>query len=91
MVTSTFIVILNHRIVNEVLQKKSEIFMNVQQLLKKLVGDVDNVTLEDVTQKAQRLVEEFTDVITDTWTKLMSTEIDLHEQMQVCFNKSVLY
>ncbi|XP_076247829.1 dynein regulatory complex subunit 3 [Calliopsis andreniformis] len=69
-------------IVNEVLERKIKILKKVNQLLKQLVGDVDHATLEQVTQKAQKLAEEFTDIITDAWTKLMSTEIELHEQMQ---------
>lgn len=49
------------------------------------MGDVDSGTLEEVTRKAQEISEEFTDMITDAWTKLMSIEVELHEQMEVCF------
>ncbi|OAD51970.1 Leucine-rich repeat-containing protein 48, partial [Eufriesea mexicana] len=69
-------------IVNEILQKKTNILANVKQLLKKLVGDVDTATLEDITQKAQQLSEEFNDIVTDAWTRLMSIEVDLHEQIE---------
>ncbi|CAK9803696.1 Dynein regulatory complex subunit 3 [Anthophora plagiata] len=70
------------KIVNEVLQKKAVITASVKQLLKKLVGDVDVATLEDISQKAQQFSEEFNDIVTDAWTKLMSIEVELHEQVE---------
>ncbi|CAK9797049.1 Dynein regulatory complex subunit 3 [Anthophora quadrimaculata] len=70
------------KIVNEILQKKAIITASVKQLLKKLVGDVDVATLEDISQKAQQFSEEFNDIVTDAWTKLMSIEVELHEQVE---------
>ncbi|KOC60149.1 Leucine-rich repeat-containing protein 48 [Habropoda laboriosa] len=69
-------------IVNGVLQRKTVIIASIKQLLKKLVGDVDITTLEDISQKAQQFSEEFNDMITDAWTKLMSIEVELHEQIE---------
>ncbi|XP_076683155.1 dynein regulatory complex subunit 3 [Andrena cerasifolii] len=69
-------------IVNETLQQKAVTITNIKHLLKKLVGDVDSGTLEEVTRKAQEISEEFTDMITEAWTKLMSIEVELHEQME---------
>lgn len=69
-------------IVNEVLQTKAVTLVNIKQLLKKLVEDIDAATLEDITQKAQQLSQEFNNVVTETWTKLMTIEVDLHEQIQ---------
>lgn len=76
----------NYRIVNEVLRRKTDALATVKQLLKKLVGDVDTATLENVTEIAQQYSEEFSDMVTDAWTRLMSIEVDLHEQMEVYFN-----
>ncbi|XP_076386115.1 dynein regulatory complex subunit 3 isoform X2 [Megachile rotundata] len=69
-------------IVNGVLEKKSNILSTIKQLLKKLVGDVDSATLDDITQKAHQLSEDFNDMVIDAWTKLMSIEVELHEQME---------
>ncbi|XP_076763828.1 dynein regulatory complex subunit 3 isoform X2 [Xylocopa sonorina] len=69
-------------IVNEVLKKKTIILASLKQLLKRLVGEVDTATLEDTTHKAQQLSEEFSDIATDAWTKLMSIEVELHEQIE---------
>ncbi|XP_016914639.2 dynein regulatory complex subunit 3 isoform X1 [Apis cerana] len=69
-------------IVNEVLQTKAVTLVNIKQLLKKLVEDIDAATLEDITQKAQQLSQEFNNIVTETWTKLMTIEVDLHEQIQ---------
>ncbi|CAL7935781.1 unnamed protein product [Xylocopa violacea] len=69
-------------IVNEILKKKAITLASVKQLLKRLVGDVDAATLEDTTTKAQQLSEEFGDIVTDAWTKLMSLEVELHEQIE---------
>ncbi|XP_071869979.1 dynein regulatory complex subunit 3 isoform X4 [Bombus fervidus] len=69
-------------IVNDVLRRKTDALATVKQLLKKLVGDVDTATLENVTEIAQQYSEEFSDTVTDAWTRLMSIEVDLHEQME---------
>ncbi|KAK1125439.1 hypothetical protein K0M31_005804 [Melipona bicolor] len=69
-------------IVNEILHKKTDIFATIKQLIKKLTGNVDAITLENITKEAHQLSEEFNDIITDAWTKLMSIEVDLHEQME---------
>ncbi|XP_043523313.1 dynein regulatory complex subunit 3-like isoform X3 [Frieseomelitta varia] len=69
-------------IVNEVLHKKTDISATIKQLIKKLTGNVDAITLENITKEAHQLSEEFNDIITDAWTKLMSIEVDLHEQME---------
>ncbi|KAK9310253.1 hypothetical protein QLX08_000282 [Tetragonisca angustula] len=69
-------------IVNEVLHKKTDISATIKQLIKKLTGNVDAITLENITKEAHQLSEEFNDIITDAWTKLMSTEVDLHEQIE---------
>lgn len=73
------------RIVNEVLQKKADHLASMKQLLKKLIGEVDAATVEDVTRKAQRIAEEFHDLVTDAWTNLMSLEVELHEQIEVTY------
>lgn len=67
------------------MQTKAVTLVNIKQLLKKLVEDIDAATLEDITQKAQQLSQEFNNVVTETWTKLMTIEVDLHEQIQVYF------
>ncbi|XP_053971816.1 dynein regulatory complex subunit 3-like isoform X2 [Hylaeus volcanicus] len=72
------------KIVNDILQKKTEILTSVKYLLKKLVGDIDSAVLEEITQKVQQLSDEFNDVITDGWKNLMSLEVELHEQVEVC-------
>lgn len=82
-VVTVFYNVLNYRIVNDVLQKKTNVIASVKQLLKKLVGEVDTATLEDVTQNAQEYSEDFNDMITGAWTNLMSIEVDLHEQLEV--------
>lgn len=79
-------IISNYRIVNEVLHKKTDTSATIKQLIKKLTGNVDAITLENITKEAHQLSEEFNDIITDAWTKLMSVEVDLHEQMEVYFN-----
>ncbi|XP_053971815.1 dynein regulatory complex subunit 3-like isoform X1 [Hylaeus volcanicus] len=70
------------KIVNDILQKKTEILTSVKYLLKKLVGDIDSAVLEEITQKVQQLSDEFNDVITDGWKNLMSLEVELHEQVE---------
>lgn len=67
------------------MQTKAVTLVNIKQLLKKLVEDIDAATLEDITQKAQQLSQEFNNIVTETWTKLMTIEVDLHEQIQVYF------
>lgn len=77
------IIIYNNRIVNEVLEKKTKILSDVKQLLKRIAGEVDTATLEDVTQKAQQFSEEFNEIVIDAWKKLMSIEVELHERIEV--------
>lgn len=67
------------------MQTKAVMLVNIKQLLKKLVEDIDAATLEDITQKTQQLSQEFNNIVTETWTKLMTIEVDLHEQIQVYF------
>ncbi|XP_076635500.1 dynein regulatory complex subunit 3 isoform X2 [Colletes latitarsis] len=69
-------------IVNDILQKKTEILTSVKNLLQKLVGDVSNAVLEEITQKVQQFSDDFNDMITDGWTNLMSLEMELHEQLE---------
>nr|XP_034172526.1 dynein regulatory complex subunit 3-like isoform X1 [Osmia lignaria] len=69
-------------IVNEVLEKKTKILSDVKQLLKRIAGEVDTATLEEVTQKAQQFSEEFNEIVIDAWKKLMSIEVELHEQIE---------
>lgn len=68
------------------MHKKTDILATIKQLIKKLTGNVDTVTLENITKEAHQLSEEFNDIVTDVWTKLMSIEVDLNEQMEVYFN-----
>ncbi|KZC12151.1 Leucine-rich repeat-containing protein 48, partial [Dufourea novaeangliae] len=69
-------------IVSDMIKRKTEILETVKHMLNKLGDDADNTILEETTQRVQQLSDDFSDMITDGWTNLMSLEMDLHEQVQ---------
>ncbi|XP_076657894.1 dynein regulatory complex subunit 3 [Halictus rubicundus] len=68
-------------IVNDIITKKTELLLSIKPLLSKLHDDVDNVILEEITEKVQDLADDFNDLVTEGWSNLMSLEMDLHEQI----------
>lgn len=64
------------------LKKKKEIFVNMKQLLQKITNEMENVLFEKLIQKAQEYSEQFDEVLSNTWTQLMTNESTLHDQME---------
>ncbi|XP_015588517.1 dynein regulatory complex subunit 3-like isoform X2 [Cephus cinctus] len=66
---------------DEVMKRKSEIFLDVKTLIESMTGELETDVLEEKVEQAQRLSEDFNDFISRIWTKLIYKEVVLHEQV----------
>jgi len=71
--------------VDEVLEKKTEIFTNIKNVMTALIEGREgeaNAT-HDITAKATELYNEFNNLLFKARNQLMSKEVILHDQMEV--------
>ncbi|XP_033211386.1 dynein regulatory complex subunit 3-like isoform X1 [Belonocnema kinseyi] len=68
-------------LMDKVMERKTEIFSQVSSLME-AIEDSDAPDLQEKILQAKNLSEEFEDLISKTWTKLMHKEITLHEQLE---------
>ncbi|XP_050445114.1 dynein regulatory complex subunit 3-like [Cataglyphis hispanica] len=72
------------KIVDEVLERKMEIFANMRDVMKTLIeeqeGEVD--AADGIAAKVSELYNEFNDLLFKARNQLMSKEVILHDQMQ---------
>ncbi|CAL1687377.1 unnamed protein product [Lasius platythorax] len=72
------------KIVDEVLERKTEIFANINNVMKVLIeereGEAD--ATDDIAAKARELFNEFNDLLFKARNQLMSKEVILHDQME---------
>lgn len=66
---------------DKVMERKTEIFSQVLSLMA-AIEDSEAPDLQEKLLQAKDLSEEFDDLISKTWTKLMQREITLHEQLE---------
>lgn len=84
------IIVFNYiRIIDEVLQKKDEIFANVESLMETIVEE--EVKEVDTATKATELLGEFNKLLSKTRTQLMSKEVILHDQLEVWMHYYNIY
>lgn len=70
------------RIVDDVLNKKKEIFINMKQLLQKITTEIDSALFEKLIHNAREYSDEFDELLSNAWTQLMTNETTLHDQME---------
>lgn len=69
---------------DEVLEKKTEIFTNVKNVMTALIEEREGETdATHVTAKMTELYNEFNNLLFKTRNQLMSKEVTLHDQMEV--------
>ncbi|XP_020297321.1 dynein regulatory complex subunit 3-like [Pseudomyrmex gracilis] len=73
----------SRRIVDEVFEKKTEIFVNMKDVIETLIEDQEATTdTTDITTKARKIFAEFNNLISRAQTQLMAKEITLHDQIE---------
>ncbi|KMQ90308.1 leucine-rich repeat-containing protein 48-like protein [Lasius niger] len=79
------------KIVDEVLERKTEIFANINNVMKVLIeereGEAD--ATDDIAAKARELFNEFNDLLFKARNQLMSKEVILHDQMEAEYNNTM--
>ncbi|XP_029177732.1 dynein regulatory complex subunit 3-like isoform X1 [Nylanderia fulva] len=72
------------KIVDEVLERKMEIFANIKDVMKTLIeereGDAD--ATDDIAAKVRELFNEFNELLSKARNQLMSKEVILHDQIE---------
>lgn len=77
-----FIFIFILSIVDEILDEKIKIFSQINLLFNTLDDEMDE--MDDNIEVVYNWYIHFNDMITKTWTKLMSKEVVIHDQLVVC-------
>lgn len=67
---------------DEVLEKKTKIFANIKNVMEALIEKQEE-DVENTAAKARELFNEFNDLLSKTRNRLISTEVILHDQMEV--------
>lgn len=67
---------------NEILEKRTEIFAKIKNVMEALVEKQEEEA-ENTAAKARELFNEFNDLLSKTRNQLMSKEIILHDQIEV--------
>ncbi|XP_012283171.1 dynein regulatory complex subunit 3 [Orussus abietinus] len=70
------------QIVDDVLEKKAEIISGIKELIESMTEELDPDILYEKVESAQHHSEQFNDLLSKTWAKLMHQEVVLHEQME---------
>lgn len=71
------------RILDEVLEKRTKIFVNIKDAMEALLEKQEE-EVESTAAKARELFNEFNDLLSKARNQLISKEIILHDQMEVC-------
>ncbi|RLU16950.1 hypothetical protein DMN91_011019 [Ooceraea biroi] len=69
------------KIIDEVLEKKAEIFANIKKVMEALVEEEAEAT-DDKAMKVRGLLDEFNELLSKAQTQLMSKEVVLHDQLE---------
>lgn len=68
---------------DEVLERKTEIFANIKNVMTALIEGREGEA-DDISVKATELYNEFNNLLFKARNQLMSKEVILHDQMEVC-------
>ena len=73
------------RLLDEIMERKTTIFWQVLNLMEAMAeeSDTENQRFQDKMLKAKELSQDFDELISKTWPKLMHREVILHEQLEV--------
>lgn len=73
---------------DEVLERKSEIFGNIKSVMEALTGEKEEqkeaAATDEITAKARELFDDFNNLLSKARNILMSKEVILHDQIEVC-------
>lgn len=67
---------------DEVLERKTMIFANIQDAVEALV-EAEGDVADEIAEKTKRLFSEFNDLLQNARSQLMSKELILHKQLEV--------
>jgi len=70
------------RIIDEIIEKKERIFADIKNLMEDLAEE--NEETENNATKAIELIDEFNELLFTTRNQLISKEVILHDQIEVC-------
>jgi len=71
------------RIIDEILEKKDKIFVDIKNLMEGLAEETEE-TNENKAMKTVELIDEFNELLSTVRTQLISKEVLLHDQIEVC-------
>lgn len=74
---------------DEVLERKTEIFANIKSVTESLIGEERTETADDVAAKAKELFSEFNDLLSDARNRLMYEETTLHDRIEVRMYRTI--
>lgn len=73
---------------DEVLERKSEIFGNIKSVMEALTGEKEEqkeaAATDEIAAKARELFDDFNNLLSKARNILMSKEVILHDQIEVC-------